>query len=270
MLRNEISLLSESSAATMSNLIPPEVRRIEYASPVDDLRDWALVRPPDRGDTWAVMIHGHGSHGDQPYTRADVRRHRIEPILATGVGVLSPNLRDNAWMSPAAASDLQALLIWARSRHDARRFIFISGSMGGTSNLIYATLHPEDVAAVAALGAVADLPTYRTWCLQQPGAIQQEIAGAITRAYGGTPESVPDPYRLHSPIFHAERLTMPVFLAHGEKDTLMPVAQMRMLARKLSAHKNSTYIEIPGGNHDSPLFCEECAAWLKKTCQAIV
>jgi pimeloyl-ACP methyl ester carboxylesterase len=259
---DEILGLRESSAAEMSSLIPPGVSRVDYVSPRDGLRDWVLAWPPDSGNLWTVVIHGHGSHGDQIYTREDIRRSWLEPFRAAGLGVFSPNLRDNAWMSPAAASDLRALLQWLRQRQGAKGFIFISGSMGGTSNLIYAVLHPEDVAAVAALGAVADLAAYHEWCLKTNGAIHREIAGAIASAYGGTPESRPDLYRDHSPAFRAERLAMPLFIAHGEKDALMPVAQMRFLASRLG--DNAEYVEIPGGGHDSPLACPQATEWLDR------
>jgi pimeloyl-ACP methyl ester carboxylesterase len=197
------------------------------------------------------VIHGHGSHGDQIFTRPDVRDAWYPLVTEKHLGLLSPNLRDNAWMSPAAVADLRELLGEMRLRFAAQKFILASGSMGGTSNLIYAVLHPNDVAGVVALGAAVDLEPYVEWCRKsaQP-AVCGEIADAIETNYGPDREAV---YGRHSPLHHSDRLTMPVFLAHGERDTLMPVEPVRSLASAMRHQPNFRYREVPGGNHDSPL-----------------
>jgi dipeptidyl aminopeptidase/acylaminoacyl peptidase len=134
--------------------------------------------------------------------------------------------------------------------------------MGGTANLIYATLYPDDCTVVAALGAATDLGAYYGWGMKHEPGIQRQIAEAIAKSYGGTPEQKADLYRKHSPLFNADRLTMPLYLAHGEKDALMPVEQMRALAAKLSGRSGVAFAEIKGGNHDSPCFYGPAIEWL--------
>jgi len=244
--------------------VPSGVTRVEYQSGVDAIPDWALIWPPARGNVWTVNLHGHGSHGDQYFIgRQDVREHLWQPVRDAGLGVVTPNLRDNAWMSPAAVRDLHELLDWIRRRYGATRFLFISGSMGGNGNLTYAILHPEDCSAVVALGAAPDLAAYCIWALgNDAGTIQRQIGDAIVSAYGALPGQMPDLYRRHSPLFNTERLTMPVFLAHGENDALMPVAPMRALAAQLADHPDCEYVEVAGGDHDSPIFCASAVPWI--------
>jgi pimeloyl-ACP methyl ester carboxylesterase len=259
---NTVASIRESPAQAMNPAITQGVTRLDYTSRVDGLKDWALAWPPVTGRTWAVVLHGHGSHGDQLYTRADIREHWLQPLRAAGLGILTANLRDNAWMCPSAADDLHDLVGWVRQRYGADRFVFVSGSMGGFGNLAYAMLHPEDCAAVAALGASTDLAAYYTWCKGHTAGIQPQVGDAIATAYGGTPDQVPELYRRHSPLFHPERFTMPLFLAHGEKDPLMPVAQAREFAAKLKGQPDFIYEEVPGGGHDSPLFLKRPMDWL--------
>ena len=152
-------------------------------------------------------------------------------------------------------------------RNSPRKISFLR-SDGGTSNLIYAGLRPQNVAGIIARGAVCDLPAYHAFCRLQPGtaeaapydqaelartqAIRQEIADSLELHYGGTPAEKPALYHAHSPLFHTENLqNIPIFLAHGTADALMPVSQSRRLAGALACHSRFTYIEIPGGNHDS-------------------
>ncbi len=238
------------------------VLRLDYESDVDGISDWALLRPGDalRG-TCMVILHGHGSHGDQLYTRADIRETWLGLAVRLGATVLTPNLRDNAWMSPAAAEDLHALIGWVRENHGIERFIFRSGSMGGTGNVIYATLHPEDVSACVALGFVSDLAAYHAWCRERNDGVIKEICDAIEMNYGGPPEARPEVYERHSPVFHAERLAAPLFLAHGAQDALMPVDQARRMVAALRNKRNVVYRETPG-NHDSPCFLQEACEWV--------
>src|SRR5437660_89948 len=93
-----------------------------------------------------------------------------------------PNLRGNAWLCPEAVADLHSLLHVLRNDFAAQRFYFVSGSMGGTGNLIYATLHPEDVALVVAQCPVTDLIEYHRWCAEHPGGVRDQIRAAIEAA----------------------------------------------------------------------------------------
>jgi len=232
-------------------MIPSRAIKFAYRSRFDDREDWAIIYPRRQNATWIVRIHGHGSNGDQLYVRQDIRDHWLPHFEQTGFGILTPNLRDNAWMSPAAAADLHDLLDFLRAEYSARRFILASGSMGGTSNLIYPVLHPDDVTAAIALGAATDLASYHAWCRTQTLPILKEIADAIESAYGPPPSDI---YQTHTALAHTDRLTMPVYLAHGGDDAIIPVSQSRNLTARMAGSPNFLYHEIPAGNHDSPLW----------------
>ncbi|MHB9023994.1 MAG: alpha/beta hydrolase family protein [Armatimonadota bacterium] len=240
----------------------PGVQRLRYGIDDGARDDWALAWPGER-DAWVVHLHGHGSTGDQIFTRQDIRELWLSRYRASGFGVLSPNLRGNAWMCPAAVEDLRRLLAWMRETYGAREFYLLSGSMGGTGNLIYAALHPEDVAAVMALCPATDIGSYAVWLREHPGGIADEILAAIVAAYGGTPEEQAARYADHSSVRQADRLTMPLLLSHGDADNLIPIEQSRRLATALGAVPNLTYVEIPGGGHDAPLHHKSTLAWMK-------
>jgi len=229
------------------------LQRIDYVSGVDGVADWALVLP-NRENTWIVCVHGHGSTGNQLYTREDIRRSWLTVFKRYHFGIVTPNLRGNSWMSPAAAADLHGLLDHIRDKHQAKRFILASGSMGGTSNLIYSVLHPEDVDAAIALCPATDLTSYYQWCRTRPKVkILQHIADAIASAYGCEPDECPDLYREHSALANADRLTMPVYVAHGAQDATIPITQSESLYAALKFRGITRFCEIPEGDHDAPL-----------------
>ena len=227
---------------------PESLKRLDYCSDVDGIEDYAYILPGKNPEFWIVVLHGHGSHGDQLYTRQDIRENWLEPLRATGAGILAPNLRDNAWMNPAAAFDMHNLIDYLRKEYGLKKTLFCSGSMGGTGNLIYSILYPEDVDAVIARGAATDLKSYLNWCLTQEKAIILEIAEAINTSYKE------DELEKHSTLQNADKLNMPIYFIHGGADETIPVEQARMLSEKLHDKADFFYEEIPGGNHDSPLY----------------
>lgn len=242
--------------------VPAGLVKVNYRSAEDRTADWTLACPPTSGTTWVVYLHGHGSGGDQLYTRQDVRTLWLPKFLDCGLGVLTPNLRGNAWMGPAAAADLHALLQWVRTYYGAERFLLCGGSMGGTSVLIYAILHPQDVAAAAACCPVTDLGEYFGWCRGQSAPVLGEIVAAIEHAYGGGPDVTPGVYQRHSVIAHSDRLAMPVFLVHGQADPIIPVDHSHRLTERMRGRTGFRYREMPDGDHDIPLQCEEAVAWI--------
>jgi pimeloyl-ACP methyl ester carboxylesterase len=258
-----IEILSQSPVT--DSRFPQGVRRVAFRSGIDGFEDWALLWPPERGGDWCVGIHGYGSHGDQLFVREDIRRDWMPRLRARGLGILTPNLRDNGWMGPRAAADLHTLLAFVRSEFGAKRFTFVAGSMGGTCNLIYAVLHPEDVAGVVALCPATDLASFYAWreASTPPPAVANSLQD-MRAQYDGSPTERPEIYRRHSCQRNVERLTMPVYLCHGDADALIPVEQSRVLAA-LCRSPRFRYRELPGGHHDSPLAAEimdEALAWV--------
>lgn len=235
--------------------------RLDFESEFDGARDWALALPSDSSDLWVVCIHGHGSAADQLYTREDIRDCWLPYFLDHGLSILTPNVRGNSWMGPGAAYDLHDLLNEIRSRYGASKFVFTSGSMGGTSNLIYSVLHPEDVDGVVSLGAATDLASHRAWCRASDAHILNEIADAIEAAYG-MPGENPDLYKKHSAQQNAASINAPTVIVHGASDELIPVSQTRSLAAAMGNNPNFVYMEIPDGNHDSPIAHINVLEWV--------
>jgi len=227
------------------------IEKFTFTSPLDGVEDFALALAPKHASKtgiWIVNLHGHGSNGDQLFTRKDMKDTWLPAMIDGGYGILAPNLRGNSWMSEAAAKDLQTLLRLVRERYGVKGFIFVGGSMGGTSCLIYASLHPEDVMACVALCPATDLPSYREFCGKGGMPILNEIAGAIDAAYPGGRNTL----QAHSALVHADALKMPLFIAHATSDPTIPVEQSRRLAKAMTRMPDFKYREIPGG-HNSPL-----------------
>ncbi|MFA7160658.1 MAG: alpha/beta fold hydrolase, partial [Kiritimatiellia bacterium] len=251
-----MEIISQEKAAGSTNY--RDTIKLTYKSYFDGRQDWALLEKSTgkAGKIWVVLLHGHGSAGNQIYTRKDVATTWLPAIRERGLSILAPNLRGNAWMCKAAVEDLHALIEYARWKLDAEKFVIVSGSMGGTGALIYTVNYPWEIAGVCALCPATDIARYWKFCAENgtKKAILGEIGAAIEKAYGGTPSAAPAAYEDNSALARAGRFDMPVFLAHGDNDAIIPVEESRTFAAALEkSNKKFIYTELNNGHHDSPI-----------------
>jgi pimeloyl-ACP methyl ester carboxylesterase len=234
---------------------PVGTLRLSYRSAVDEVSDWALFLPGDPRQNTIVYLHGSFSQADQIFTRADVRSFWLSRIRKGNHPLLSVNLRDTAYMSPAATADFSDLLDFSRQYLGCERFVLLGGSGGASSAMAYAVVHPEKLHGVIAMG-MCDLVARLEFARRSANPILQRLASTVFAAYGGTPEEKPELYLARSVLAHADRLTLPVVLTMGANDALIPVQETRKIAAAMRGKPGFIYHEVPQGDHDSALWVD--------------
>ena len=166
-----------------------------------------------------VALHGHGSDrwqfvkSDRPECAAARDIARRERML-----YVSPDYRaKTSWMGPAAEADLVQILELLKQKYNIGRTILYGGSMGGTSVLTFAALHPEKVDGVVSLNGLANHFEY------------DRFQDAIQESFGGTKAEVPEQYYRRSSEYWPLELTMPIAATVGGKDQSVPPASVRSL-----------------------------------------
>ena len=207
---------------------------------------YVVVRPKGfdltRANTAIVALHGHGSDRWQfvKQNRGECKGTR-DVAAEHGFLLVSPDYRaKTSWMGPAAEADLQQILDELKEKYGVRRVIVAGGSMGGTSALAFAALHPDRVAGCVSLNGTANMVEYANF------------TEAIAEAYGGTKQQRPEVYRSRSAELHADMLKMPLAMTTGGKDTAVPPDSCLRLAAKLK--KLSRPVELihrPDGGHET-------------------
>jgi lysophospholipase L1-like esterase len=154
---------------------------------------------------------------------------------------VSPDYRaKTSWMGPAAEADMLQMLDDLHGRYRIRDVIVSGGSMGGTSALAFAALHPECVDGVVSLNGTANLVEY-------PNFLE-----AIAESYGGSKVDKSEVYRQRSAEFFPDRLTMPVATTTGGKDTLVPPDSVLRLMEALKKQGSPALsLHRPEGGHDT-------------------
>lgn len=170
-----------------------------------------------------IGLHGHSYDRRQFATepRGECKAPR-DLAAARNLIFVSPDYRaPTSWMGPAAEADLVQIINDLRKRHKVGKIILMGGSMGGTSAMIFTSLHPDLIAGTVCLNATANLVEFRNF------------EAAIATSYGGTREAKPEEYRKRSPELNPKSLTKPIAFTVGGKDTAVPPDSVRRLAAVL-------------------------------------
>ncbi|HET9257207.1 MAG TPA: prolyl oligopeptidase family serine peptidase, partial [Pseudonocardiaceae bacterium] len=190
-----------------------------------------VARPPHASEAplpTVFLIHG-GPHA------ADEDRFSAERALwlDAGFAVIHVNYRGStgygsAWRDAIEGrpgltelEDIAAVHDWAVSAGlaDPARCAVAGWSWGGYLSLLALGTQPWRWAAGVAGIPVGDYATAY--------ADEMEPLRAFDRAlFGGTPEEVPERYRVSSPISYAARVRAPVLVLAGENDPRCPIRQI--------------------------------------------
>ncbi len=201
-----------------------EPRDVEFVARCDGSPQHYVMIVPDGFDLnepvdLVVALHGHGSdrwqfiketRGECAAPRDIARREKMLYV--------SPDYRaKTSWMGPKAEADLLQILDELGQQYKIRRTILYGGSMGATSALTFAALHPERVDGVVALNGLANHLEY------------ERFQDAIAESFGGTKQQVPQQYYRRSAEYRPLALTMPIGATVGGVDTVVPPGSVRRL-----------------------------------------
>lgn len=229
-----------------------------------------LARPTGDGPFPAIVfIHGGGYYqgSRQAYTEAIREAAKRGYVAATISYRLMKFDADNKETTtaepifPAPVHDAKAAIRWLRANAgkygiDPDRIGVTGASAGGHLSLLIGLTggeadfegqggNPERSSRVQAVVNFFG-PTEAVTCYQE------SVMPWIFRLFmGGTPDEVPETYKIASPVTHASNDDPPVLTLHGDQDVLIPLSQARKLDEKLNqAGAAHTLMVMPGQGHD--------------------
>lgn|GEM_PF-1148827 len=210
-----LSALAAAQEAVVAGLGAPE--EVSFTASHDgSIQRYLRCLPPgfDPAAEHPVLIalHGHGSDRQQYVVDArDECRAARDAAARYGLIFVSPDYRaKTSWMGPAAEADLVQIIADLRGSYRLGKVFLVGGSMGGSSALTFAALHPDLVDGVSSQNGTANHLEYANF------------QDAIQASFGGTKQQVPEEYKRRSAEYWPERLTMPVAITAGGMDALVP------------------------------------------------
>ncbi len=221
-----ISLATETFALKAS--VASEPQDIEFTANCDHtIQKYVMILPQSfsKQKSYALLIalHGHGSDRWQ-----FIKNPRGECKAARDIAskynmiYVSPDYRaKTSWMGPKAELDLVQIIGDLKSKYKINKVFLCGGSMGGSSSLTFAALHPGLIDGVAAMNPTANHLEYKNF------------QAAISKSFGGTKQEIPQEYKKRSAEYWPEKLTMPVSISVGGQDKSVPPHSARRLVNVL-------------------------------------
>jgi poly(3-hydroxybutyrate) depolymerase len=199
-----------------------------------------------------IFLHGYG----QDNTCYNTYYPGLEQVFrGNGWMVACPECRTISvsgttywtWYTAPSRSDITDVinLLEAQFSIDRSHIDTIGTSMGGGGALQYAMFNPSVVASACDVMGVTNFTEFYLW------TTNPDLHNSIPAAFGGTPSQVPQVYNNESALGNEVRFAnIPVFLIHGDADTVVPVSNSRNFNKSLSqAGYVVKYDEVAGVGH---------------------
>ncbi len=208
---------------------------------------------PARAEHAGAVVIMHGGFWRARYG-LDLGRPLAADLAARGYTCWNIEYRrvGNGGGWPATLEDVGAALDHLdRLDVDTSRVVAVGHSAGGhlaTWAAGRAALHagaPGSAPRVAVSGVVA-----QAGVLDLTVAVRQRLgSGAVVEFLGGTPERVPDRYRIADPLA-AVPLPAPVLCAHARADEIVPISQSEAYVAAVRAAGGAAALrEVPGDHY---------------------
>ncbi|MEO8200359.1 MAG: lysophospholipase [Gemmatimonadota bacterium] len=233
---------------------------------------------PDQAAPKAMLaiVHGFGEH-------TDLYEHLGEFFVAAGYGVIALDLRGHGRSSGARGfirhwqdyrDDVATLIALARRIGPALPIFLVGHSMGGLLAIDYATMHPEGLRGIVAMGpAIGKIGVSRflVWLSRFLSRIWPSFSldtrlqsAAMSRDPVAVARLEADPLvhgrgtaRLGTEVFEAidrvqrgaELLRIPILIQHGEADTVAHPDGSRAFFDRMT-FPDREFLTYPGGFHN--------------------
>jgi dipeptidyl aminopeptidase/acylaminoacyl peptidase len=220
-----------------------------------------LTLPRDRAATGLPLIvlpHGGPAARDEPGFD-----WWAQGLASQGYAVLQPQFRGSdglGWDLLSAGfgewgrkmqTDLSDGVRHLASRGivDPKRVCIVGASYGGYAALAGATMEPGVYRCAISVSGISDLRRLLVGRADPANATDRLDVRYLDRFLGASDPDDPL-FRQFSPLAHAGDANIPVLLIHGRDDTVVPIAQSRLMADAMKeAGKQVQLIELPSEDH---------------------
>ena len=143
-------------------------------------QNYVLIYPagfkPDKLYHLLIALHGHGSDRWQfAKGEFDEARAAHDAAAAHDMLFVSPDYRKStSWMGPKAEADVVQIIDELKARFRIGKVIVCGGSMGGSSALSFAAMHPERTDGVVSMNGTANHLEYEKFSGRDCGVVRRQ------------------------------------------------------------------------------------------------
>ena len=243
---------TESSIGGLDTSAIPDPQIVRWKSFDGKTISGVLYQPPSKfKGPRPVMINIHGGPSDA-YERPRFQGRSGYFLNELGVAIIFPNVRgsfgfgktyeklDDQRNREDAVRDIGALLDWIGKQRtlDPKRVMVTGVSYGGYMTYAVAAKYPSRIRAAYAGAAISDFATFLK--TTEPSRVENRRSeygderDADMKAFLGS----------ISPLNYAEKIQVPLMIAHGRKDVRVPVGQAEAIAAAVKLHNPNVWLVI--------------------------
>ena len=221
-----------------------------------------LTLPPTPGPKAPLVVMPHGG----PIGVADLRGYSpsVQYLARSGFAVLQVNYRGSGgygrefreagrrqW-GRGIEDDIDAAvdLVLATGRVDGAHMCAVGASYGGYSALMMVIRHPKRYRCAVSLSGVTDIALL----FNVDEVTGGELLTSQMQKIVGDPNENYDEMRRFSPVYNADKIEVPIFLAHGEWDRVVDLdhlIRMKLALELEGASVQSTILSKMGHGFES-------------------
>ncbi len=255
--KNKTDLIWDSKPLAYANTQIPTLEEFNFTNK-DGVEITGRVYLPtnlDKTKKYPALVYYYG--GTSPVTRGFTGRYPfnlwaengyvvyvLQPTGATGFGQRFSAQHVNAWGDYTASDIMQGTQAFLKKYDfvDSKKVGNLGASYGGFMTMLLATKTDMFSASIAHAG-ISNLTSY--WGEGWWGYLYSGEASKNSFPWNNA-----SLYSDHSPVFHADKVTTPLLLLHGDSDTNVPVGESLTMYTALKLlNKDVELIEYKGADH---------------------
>jgi len=255
--KNKVELIWDSNPIAYANTTIPKLEEFNFTNKRGVEISGRVYLPSniDKTKKHPALVYYYG--GTSPVTRGFTGRYPfnlwaangyvvyvVQPTGATGFGQTFSAQHVNAWGDYTADDIMQGTEAFLAKYDfvDRSKVGNLGASYGGFMTMLLATKTDMFSASIAHAG-ISNLTSY--WGEGWWGYLYSGEASKNSFPWNNS-----ELYSQHSPVFHADKVTTPLLLIHGDSDTNVPVGESLTMYTALKLlNKDVEMIEYKGADH---------------------